>query len=107
MRRGIVAATLVAGLLLIGPALSQQPGGRGGRGGFGGGFGGGGLAAMIGINKPLQDELKVDQDQVTKLNDAMTKVREEFRDDMGKLFDQNVPQDERDKIRKKMADANT
>jgi len=104
MRRKTVAAVLVAGLLMIGPALSQQPGGRGGRGG--GGFGGGGLAFMIANNKPLQDELKVNEDQVKKLTDALAKVREDSQDDQAKLRDQNVSQDEKDKIRKKMADAN-
>ena len=107
MRRGMVAATLVAGLLLIGPALSQQPG-RGGRGGGGFGFGGfgAGLTFALTTNKPLQDELKVDQDQVTKLNDALAKVRTDLADDMAKLRDQNATQEDRTKIFKKMADAN-
>ncbi len=107
MRRRTLAAALVAGLLVIGPVVSQQPGGRGGRGGGGfGGFGGGGLAMMIGNNKQLQDELKVNEDQAKKLTDALAKVREETQDDTAKLRDQNTSQEERDNIRKKIADAN-
>jgi hypothetical protein len=67
---------------------------------------GGGLTGMIGQNKPLQDELKMDKEQVDKLTKALAQVREELKDEMAQLFDFNTPQEERDKITKQIRDAN-
>jgi Spy/CpxP family protein refolding chaperone len=103
MRLGKFALVIAAGLLAASPLLAQQPGGRGGRGG---GFGGGGLTGMIAQNTQLQEELKMDKDQVTKLTEALNKVREDMRDDMAKLRDFQTPQDERTAIMKKLSDAN-
>jgi Spy/CpxP family protein refolding chaperone len=109
MRFGRLALVLGLGLFVAGMAAAQPPGGGfpGGPGGFGGGFGAGGnLTGMLTTNKQLQDEMKVTKDQVDKLNDALAKVREDLRDDMAKLRDRQTSQDERDKILKKMSDAN-
>jgi Spy/CpxP family protein refolding chaperone len=99
MRLGKLAMVVGLGLLAAGPALAQP-----GPGGFGG-FGGGGLTGMISVNKGLQDELKIDADQLKSLNEALGKVREEMRDEMAKLF--GGSQEERTAIMKKMNDANT
>jgi Spy/CpxP family protein refolding chaperone len=101
MRLGKFALVIAAGLLAASPLLAQQPGGRGGRGG---GFGGGGLTGMIAQNTQLQEELKMDKDQVTKLTEALNKVRDDSRDDFAKLRDASA--EERTAIFKKIADAN-
>jgi hypothetical protein len=83
--------------LLSAPALAQQPGGRGGRGG-------GGIGTLV-TNKSVQDELKIDKDMATKLDEAMKKVNDDLKDDVAKLRDRNTPMEERATIRKKVADA--
>jgi Spy/CpxP family protein refolding chaperone len=103
MRLGKFALVFAAGLLAAAPVAAQQPGGRGGFGGFGGG---GGLTGMIGQSKQLQDELKMDKDQVDKLTEALTKVREDLKDDLAKLRDRQTPMEERTAIAKKLSDAN-
>ncbi len=81
----IAALAVIA--LCVGPALGQQPGGRGGRGGrggFGGGFGGGGFGGGGGVTALLQDEavrteLDLVDEQVTKLQEIGTKIREDVQ----------------------------
>jgi hypothetical protein len=104
MRLAKTALALAAGLLVAGGALAQPPGGGFGGGGFGG-FGGG-LANSIARVKPLQEELKVDADQLEKLTAAMTKAREETRDLSQKLFGRDVTPEERTEIVKKMQEIN-
>jgi Spy/CpxP family protein refolding chaperone len=101
MRIGKLAIVFGASLLFAGLATAQPPGG-----GFGGFGGGGGLAGMIALNKQLQDELKIDKDQLDKLNEALTKVREDLKDDLAKLRDFQTPMEDRTKIAKKLTDAN-
>ncbi len=105
MRLVKLGLALGLGLVLVGSATAQRQPGGGGGGGFGGG-GGGGLTAMLGQNKALQDELKVNKEQTDKLTESLTKVREDLKDDVAKLRDRNLAQDERDKITKKVAEAN-
>jgi Spy/CpxP family protein refolding chaperone len=106
MRLKNLALALTAGLLIAGPAVAQRggPGGGFGPGGFGG-FGGG-LANMLGQNKQLQEELKIDKDQVEKLNKALAKVREDLKDEMDKLRDFNTSPEDRAEVMKKLNDAN-
>jgi Spy/CpxP family protein refolding chaperone len=100
MRFQTLAVALGVGLLIAGAATAQPPGG-GGPGGPGGG-----LAGMIGRSKQLQDELKVDKDQIDKLNAALTKVREDLRSETDKLRNRDTPAEEREKIAKKVSEAN-
>jgi len=107
-----LAAFLTAALMVVGSAVAQQPrggqrGGQGGAGGgaFGGGFGGG-LASAISRNKELQDELKVDADQLEKLTAALTKAREDSRDLTQKLFNRDTPMEERTEVTKKIQEIN-
>ena len=93
---------LAAGLLVAGPALAQPPGGGGG--GFGGL--GGGLANSIARSKPLQDELKVEADQLEKLAAALTKAREESRELTQKLFARDTSMEERTEIGRKIQEIN-
>jgi len=103
MRLAKVLFTLAAGLLVVGLSPAQQPPG----GGFGGGFGGGGgLAGSIARSKPLQEELKVDADQLEKLTAALTKAREETRELTQKLFARDTSTEERTEIGKKMREVN-
>lgn len=75
MRRlGKIALTLGALVLFALPASAQQ-GRRGGFGGPGGMFGRGG-GMMLLMNKSVQEELKVDDDQAQKIDDLMAKNRE-------------------------------
>jgi len=94
MRIMKLAAVLSVGLLVSSTALAQQPpdGGRG----FG--LGGGGLANSIARSKPLQDELKVEADQLEKLTAALTKAREETRELTQKLFTPGTTAEERTEI---------
>lgn len=70
--KSLLALALVA--LTASPALAQ----RGGGGGFGGGMMGGG--AMLLSNAGVQDELKLTDDQKSKVNDLAEKAREKARD---------------------------
>jgi len=71
LSRTFVALGLVA--LMAGPALAQQ--GRGGGRGFGGG--GGGAAMLLG-NASVQQELKLEADQIEKAKGVADKAREKF-----------------------------
>jgi Spy/CpxP family protein refolding chaperone len=97
MRLCKLALVLGVVALLASPALAQR-----GRGGFGG-FGGPGFLLRV---EKVQKDLGLEKDQVTKAEEALTKVREDHREDMQKLFDQNTSQEDRDAIRKKLAEAN-
>lgn len=100
MRLGKLAAVVGVTLLVAGPALAQRQG-------FGFGMmGGGGLAGMLGQSKQLQDELKMDKDQIDKVAEAIKKVREDLRDEMAKLRDRETPREERAEIMKKVTEAN-
>jgi hypothetical protein len=80
----------VAGLLAV-PALAQQrQQGQQGRGGQG--FGGGLIAGLI-ENVAVQQELKLDNEQVEKAKAAVDKVREKHSADRAKL--QDLGQEER------------
>jgi len=94
MRIVKLAAILSVGLLLSSTALAQPPGG--------GGFGGGGLVNSIARSKPLQEELKVDADQLEKLTAALTKSREDSRELTQKLFSRDTTAEERTEITKKV-----
>ena len=85
-----VVVVLGVAVLLAVPALSQQrQQGQQGRGG--GGFGGG-LAALI-ENVGVQQELKLDNEQVEKAKAAVDKVREKHSADRAQL--QDLSQEER------------
>jgi Spy/CpxP family protein refolding chaperone len=86
---GTIGKTLLAvGVvaMMAAPASAQQ--GRG----FGGGFGGGG-GAMLLTNKGVQKELKVTDEQASKLEALAQETMEKQREQFGKL--QDVPQEER------------
>ena len=100
--RNLCKVTLALGLavLLAGSALGQGQGrqGRGGRGM------GGGAGAML-MQKAVQDELKITEEQLTKVQAVGTKVREKFADDFGRM--QDMSQDERTALMKKVGDETT
>src|SRR5262245_5156518 len=99
------AGLLVAGQALAQPQPAQPPGGFGGFGGFGGGFGGAGMSAMLATNRQLQDELKMDEEQLGKLRDALAKMREEMGDFFAKV--REASPEERTDIIKKMGESTT
>ena len=99
------AALLIAGPALAQPQPAQPPGGFGGFGGFGGGFGGAGMSAMLATNRQLQEELKMDEEQLGKLRDALAKMREEMGDFFAKI--REASPDERTEIIKKMGETTT
>ena len=105
MKRSVVlSSALAAAFLFAGAVAAQQPPG-GGRAFGGGGMGGlGGLSGMLRFSKPLQDELKMDKEQVDKLTESMSKITEDLRDTFAKLRD--ATPEERTEIMKKMAEAN-
>jgi hypothetical protein len=90
--RSLALRALAAGVavVLVCPVLAQQPGGRGGRGGFGGP--GGGNPKLLLLNKSVQDELKLSDDQKADLQKvqekqmaAMQKARESAGGDREKM----------------------
>jgi Spy/CpxP family protein refolding chaperone len=88
--RGLGKVSLALGLAVVvaSPAMAQRgPGGRGG-----------GLLT----NKSVQEELKLDKDQVDKLTAALTKFREDNKDEFAKLRDQNTSREDREAVMKKM-----
>jgi hypothetical protein len=96
---------LVCGVvaLMAAPALAQrQPGG-------GGGFGGAMSTSALLQNKSVQEELKLDKDQVTKIDDAVKKVRddESLKDAFATLRDRQAKPEDRTAARKKVDEANT
>jgi hypothetical protein len=105
MRLFRFSVALMAALLIASASQAQQP--RQGGGAGGGGFGSGGLASSISRVKVLQDELKVDADQVEKLTAALTKAREDSRELSAKLFNRDTPAEERTEITKKIQEINT
>jgi Spy/CpxP family protein refolding chaperone len=97
---------VTVGLLAAGSTWAQQPPAAGGPGG--GGFGRpANIIMMISLNKPLQDELKMDGDQVEKVSAAGTKVREDMREEMTKLRNRESTQEERAAVTKKTAESYT
>lgn len=96
MRLGKLALLLGLVALLTTAVLAQQPGGRGfGRGGFGRGGG-----AMLLVNKSVQTELKLTQEQVDKVAEMTKQAREDFR----KLMNEDTSDEDKKAIRKKMAE---
>jgi Spy/CpxP family protein refolding chaperone len=91
--RGVLKLTLVTCLALglVGVALAQ----RGGMG-FGGGLG------FLAMNPGVQKEIKVTDEQRDKLKDAMTKVREDHKDDFAKFRD--LSDEEKQKLMKTFND---
>jgi hypothetical protein len=78
-RFGQVTLALAVVLLAASPAFAQR-GQRQGRGGFGGGMRGGFGMDMLSLanQKSVQEELKVSDEQATKIKDLAAKQRESF-----------------------------
>jgi hypothetical protein len=94
MRLCKLALVIGAVALLASPVFAQPRGGRGGMGGAG---------MLLNVEK-VQKDLKLDADTVKKAQDALTKVREDNRDELGKLRDASP--EERTAILKKFNEAN-
>jgi len=81
--------------LVLAPARAQfRPGG------------GGGLGTLL-TNKSVQEELKLDKDQITKLEEVTKKFREDHKDDYDKLRNRDTKQEERAEIQKKLNEEQT
>lgn len=75
MKRLTLIAAALAAVAICSPALAQRGGGRGG---FGGGrMAGGNLLGLLG-QKPVQEDLKLTDDQVKKVDEQVEKQREVF-----------------------------
>jgi hypothetical protein len=102
--RKLCGFALVLGVaaLLASPALAQQPGGRGM-------FGGGGGISFLLQNKSVQEELKLDKDQIDKITDALKKFRDEHKDEYDKASfrNQDTKPEEKAEINKKLAEGST
>jgi len=84
--------------VLCSPALAQR--GRGG-----GGFGAVSAAQLVRIEK-VQKDLGIEKETVTKLEEALTKVRQDNQEDSRKLFNPDTTAEERAAIQKKLSEAN-
>lgn len=80
--------------LMASPAFAQP----------GRGFGGGPRLLQ---NKSVQEELKLDKEQIDKVKDAFDKVDKDFADDIKKLRDRDTKPEERAEISKKVDEART
>lgn len=109
MRAGMrlmLTLSIAAALVCVSYGQQQKKRGGGGGGGFGqgfGGFGGGGLGmgAMLN-NEGVQKELKLSEEQITKVREATKEVGAKYREEFGKL--QDLSQEER---REKMTELRT
>jgi hypothetical protein len=101
--RSLCKFGLVLGLaaLVATPALAQRPGGGGGRGFQ---MSVSQLFGMVAQNEDLAKELKIDKDQGDKIKDALTKFRDDHKDDYAKLRDMNTKQEDRDALRKTLSE---
>ena len=90
--RGVLSLGIAA--LLAFPVLAQPRGG----------FGQMGPAQLV-INKSVQEELRLDKEQVEKATAAIQKVREDMKDDLAKLREQDTSREERAEIGKKLNEA--
>jgi len=106
MRLNKIVLVLGVAALMVVPAFAQPGGGRGGFGGFGG-RGGAMSTSQLLQNKSVQEELKIDKDQLTKIDDAVKKVREDMKDDLAKMRERGTKPEERAEITKKLNEANT
>jgi hypothetical protein len=90
--RTLCKAALALGLaaLLAGPAPAKHHGRSG---------------APLLLNKSVQQELKMDQGQIDQVTAALKKVRDEYKDDIAKIRDRNVPRDQRTALAGKVARA--
>jgi 2'-5' RNA ligase len=88
-----VSLALGLAVLLARPAVAQFRGG-----------GGGGIGGLL-TNKSVQEELKLDKDQVDKVAEALKKVREDLKDEMAKLRDRDTPREERATLMRKVGEA--
>lgn len=94
LRLSILASVVLALAVLASPAMAQPPGGAGGGGRFGGGMmggmmGGGMMGGGLGLlrNEQVQGELKLTEEQKTKLQDLADKLRDQARERMGDMRD--------------------
>ena len=78
--------------LVASPALAQGGRGGGGRGGLG---------QLLGNDSVLK-ELKIEKEQADKVKEAVQKVRDDNKDDIAKLQDQNTSREDRAEISKKL-----
>jgi Spy/CpxP family protein refolding chaperone len=86
-----VTAALAAAALFAGPVpAANHHGGRG--------------AGLL-LNPNVQQELKLDKTQVDQVTAALKKVHEDYKDDIAKLHDRNLPQDQRAALADKVAHA--
>jgi Spy/CpxP family protein refolding chaperone len=93
MRKFSMALVMAGALALLCSAVTAQEQEKKKRQGPpGGGFGFGGPGFLL-RNDSVQKELKVSDDQKTKLKEAVEKVREDHKGDFAKL--QDVPEDQR------------
>jgi Spy/CpxP family protein refolding chaperone len=92
----IALLTAIAGFLTQ-SAFAQPPERGGGRRG---GFRGGMAAGQVGMllrNESVQKELKLDKDQVTKVNEAIEKVSQQHQGEFAKLRELSSPEERRTK----------
>src|SRR5215813_13291428 len=60
---------------------------------------------MLLTNGSVQKELKMDKDQAEKATQAVTKFREDHKDELDKLRDPNASREERAEVMKKVSEA--
>jgi len=92
--------TLGVVALLVSPAFAQPPGGRGQ---FGGMFGGGGGIATLITNKGVQEEVKIEKEQVDKITEALKTYREDNKEDYEKARNRETDREERTALNKKLS----
>jgi len=116
MRRSVVSILVASALILSATlAMAQGPGGQGGRrqpgagfgrqGGFMGGFMAGGMGGGLGLLRipEVQQELKMTQPQIAKIDEAQQTMREAMQEAFQGGF-QNMTPEEREKAMAKVED---
>ena len=94
--RGMFKMSLVLGLaaFAVSPVLAQR------------GPGGGGLGFLL-MNKSVQEELKLDKDQLDKAREVVEKFRTDNKDDLDKLRDRATSPEDRAALQKKIGEASS
>lgn len=108
LRLSILASVVLALAVLASPAMAQPPGGPGGGGRFGGGMmggmmGGGMMGGGLGLlrNEQVQGELKLTEEQKTKLQEYGQELRDQVRERMANMGNfRDMSEEEREKLRK-------
>jgi len=94
-----ISLAVFAVALLVGPAMAQRPGG---------GFGGPMSVSQLLTNKSVQEELKLDKDQIAKIEEVTKKYRDDNKAEYDKIGrGSTLSREEQAELRRKLGEGMT